>query len=196
MGVRMSTHSAPAEQPFDRVRAQDHVMDEVVARASSRDDAFVHALSEHLPRVQRIARLLVAEAAEADDVVADAVAAVLPRWRDGRVEDLPAYLRRAVVNRARRGWRRRLLAGSRDAASAQWTQTAPDVELAAADRDRTLRALRRLPPRRRAVIVLRYYDDLGEADIAATLGISVGTVKSQLSRALEQLRAALVDLDR
>jgi RNA polymerase sigma factor (sigma-70 family) len=65
----------------------------------------------------------------------------------------------------------------------------------AVERDRTLRAVMRLPPRRRAVVVLRFYDDLPEAEIAGLLGVSVGTVKSQLSRALEQLRADLGTLE-
>ncbi|MGZ7007927.1 MAG: sigma-70 family RNA polymerase sigma factor, partial [Ilumatobacteraceae bacterium] len=64
------------------------------------------------------------------------------------------------------------------------------------DRDRMLHAVMRLPTRRRAVVVLRFYDDLAEADIARVLGISVGTVKSQLARALEQLRVSLGTLDR
>ncbi|MGB8860320.1 MAG: sigma factor-like helix-turn-helix DNA-binding protein, partial [Ilumatobacteraceae bacterium] len=60
-----------------------------------------------------------------------------------------------------------------------------------AERDRTLRAVAALPPQRRAVVVLRFYDDLSEAGIAEVLGIGLGTVKSTLSRAVEQLRTAL-----
>jgi RNA polymerase sigma factor (sigma-70 family) len=63
------------------------------------------------------------------------------------------------------------------------------------ERDRTLRSVMRLPLRRRAVVVLRFYDDLTEADIARILGINIGTVKSQLARALEQLRVSLGTLD-
>jgi RNA polymerase sigma factor (sigma-70 family) len=63
------------------------------------------------------------------------------------------------------------------------------------ERDRTLRAVMRLPVRRRAVVALRFYDDLTEQQIADTLGVALGTVKSQLSRALEQLRVELGALE-
>lgn len=61
------------------------------------------------------------------------------------------------------------------------------------ERDRMLRALTTLPPRQRAVVVLRFYDDLAEADIAAVLGVTLGTVKSQLSRALDRLRPLVTE---
>lgn len=62
-------------------------------------------------------------------------------------------------------------------------------------RDELLRALATLPPRMRAVIVLRYYDDLSEADTAEALGISAGSVKAQASRGLDRLRTALTTLE-
>jgi RNA polymerase sigma factor (sigma-70 family) len=85
------------------------------------------------------------------------------------------------------------LSSARDHHAANWSATAdgPDVE----ERDRTLRAVRALPARRRAVVVLRFYEDLSESEIARVLGISVGTVKSQLSRALGQLRDELGTLE-
>lgn len=72
-----------------------------------------------------------------------------------------------------------------------WGQGGGSAERDVDERDRVLRALATLAPRRRAVVVLRFYEDLPEATIAALLGISVGTVKSQLSRGLEQLRPML-----
>jgi RNA polymerase sigma-70 factor (sigma-E family) len=158
---------------------------------STSDSEFVDVLRPELPRVQRIARLLTGSADAADDVVAEAIARSLPRWRAGAVDDCPAYVRRVVVNLATRRWRRRALAMRRDHLALDWLGPSPDLEAAAAERDRTLRAVMRLPVRRRAVVVLRFYDDLPEARIAEVLGISTGTVKSQLSRALEQLRADL-----
>jgi RNA polymerase sigma-70 factor (sigma-E family) len=158
---------------------------------SASDTEFVDVLRLELPRVQRIARLLTGSADAADDVVAEAIARSLPRWRAGEIDDGPAYLRRVVVNLSTRRWRRRALAMRRDHHALDWLGQPPDLEAVAAERDRTLRAVMRLPVRRRAVVVLRFYDDLPEARIAEVLGISTGTVKSQLSRALGQLRADL-----
>lgn len=162
---------------------------------SSVDSGFVDLLSAELPRIQRIARLLTGNADAAEDLVAEAIARTLPRWRSGAISDCPAYLRHVVVNLAVRRWRRRALASRRDRLAIDWLGAPVDVEAVVAERDRTLQAVMRLPMRRRAVVVLRFYDDLPEARIADVLGISLGTVKSQLSRALEQLRVALGTLD-
>jgi RNA polymerase sigma-70 factor (sigma-E family) len=163
--------------------------------APNGDASFIEVVRAELPRIQRIARLLTGDSDAADDIVADAIARTLPRWREGGVDDGPAYLRRVVVNLSSRRWRRRALARRSDHAAITWLQTPAAFESSSAERDRTLRAVLRLPPRRRAVVVLRFYDDLPESAIAGILGISTGTVKSQLSRALEQLRADLGALD-
>ncbi len=159
------------------------------------DASFVDMVGDELPRLQRIARLLVGSVDGADDLVAEAIARTLPKWRGGSIADPPAYLRRVMVNVAHRRWRRRRLALRRDHASLDWMQPVADIEAGATERDRTLRALGRLPSRRRAVVVLRFYDDLPEAEIADVLGVGVGTVKSTLSRAIEQLRAELGTLE-
>ena len=159
------------------------------------DEAFLARLGGDLPRLQRIARLLVGDPAVADDLVAEAIARTLPRWRTGDVSDLGPYLRTVLVHLARRRWRVRSLGRDRDHRAAEWTRPARDAAGDVADRDRTLRALAQLPARRRAVVVLRFYDDLTEAQIAEVLGIEVGTVKSQLSRALGQFRVALGALE-
>lgn len=159
------------------------------------DASFTEMVGDALPRLQRFARLLVGSAEAADDLVAEAIARTLPKWRGGSIVDPPAYLRRVLVNLAHRRWRRRRLALQRDHASLDWLHPAPDVEAQSSERDRTLRAVAKLPLRRRAVIVLRFYDDLPEAEIASVLGIGVGTVKSTLSRAIEQLRAELGTLE-
>jgi RNA polymerase sigma factor (sigma-70 family) len=100
-----------------------------------------------------------------------------------------------IVNLARRRWRRRQLARNRDHHAFDWLQPAADESRGAVERDRTLRAVALLPPRRRAVVVLRFYEDMPEARIGDVLGISLGTVKSTLARALEQLRGELGTLE-
>ena len=165
------------------------------APTATSDAAFAEILRPELPRIQRMARLLTGDADAAEEIVADAIARSLPRWRSGDIVDSPAYVRRVVVNLATRRWRRRALALRRDHHALDWIAHSFDAESAAVERDRTLRAVIRLPARRRAVVALRFYDDLPEAEIADILGVSVGTVKSQLSRALEQLRADLGTLE-
>jgi RNA polymerase sigma factor (sigma-70 family) len=161
----------------------------------SRDDRFVDELNAVLPRLQRLARLLTGSAQDAEDLVAEAVARTLPRWRAGAVADPESYLRRVTVNLAGRGWKRRRLAARRDRAALDWLPTATAGDQQVAERQRVLRAVLRLPPRRRAIVALRFYDDLPEAAIAEVLGIRLGTVKSQLSRGLEQLRGELGSLE-
>ena len=160
-----------------------------VDTVTTRDVRLAEQLSVELPRLLRIARLLTGDDDVADDVVAEAIARTLPLMRADAVVDLPAYLRRVIVNLAARRWRRRALGARRDHLALAWMQPASDVEGQTVERDRVVRALLALPVRRRAVVVLRFYDDLPEADIAAAMGTSVGAVKSQLSRGLEQLRS-------
>jgi RNA polymerase sigma-70 factor (sigma-E family) len=170
-------------------------MDESAPLLVEADAEFIDIVRLQLPKVQRIARLMTGSADAAEDLVAEAIARSLPRWRAGAINDGPAYLLRVVVNLAGHRWRRRALGLRRDHAAFDWMRPASDTEAMSAERDRTLRAVMRLPTRRRAVIVLRFYDDLSEAQIADVMGIGVGTVKSQLSRALEQLRADLGTLE-
>jgi RNA polymerase sigma factor (sigma-70 family) len=167
------------------------VDDAEVPPTSATDDELVAALDGELGRIRRTARLLVGDPELADDLVGEAIARTLPRWRAGRVDDGPAYVRRVVINLASRRWRRLALGRRRDQAALEWIATAPDAAEVLAERDRTVRAVMRLPVRRRAVVVLRFYEDLTLAEIAAVLAVAEGTVKSQLSRALEQLRAEL-----
>lgn len=158
----------------------------------SRTDAdFIALLGKDLPRVQRLARTLVGDASAAEGLIAEAIARTLPKWREGSVDDCGAYLGRVVVNLAARRWRRRALGLRRDHAALDWLETTANADDEFAERDRTVRAVMKLPIRRRAVVVLRFYEDLPLNRIADLLGISEGTVKSQLSRALEQLRADL-----
>lgn len=155
------------------------------------DAAFVAGVQGETPRLRRVARVLVGDPQLADDLVGEAIARTLPRWRAGKVGDLGAYLRQIVINLATRRWRRRLLGRQRDHTALDWLTTASEEADVLVERDRTLRAVMDLPVRRRAVVVLRFYEDLSLAEIAAVLDVSEGTVKSQLSRGLEQLRGVL-----
>ncbi len=154
---------------------------------STFDDEFVALLGLELPRLQRLARLLVGDVDSAEDVVAEAIARTLPMWRKGDIDDLGAYLRRVVVSVVSRRWQRRALGFRRDRSAIDWLTAPFDTAAVLSDRDETLRAVLRLPPRRRAIVALRFYEDMTEARIAEVLGIQLGTVKSQLSKALEQL---------
>jgi RNA polymerase sigma-70 factor (sigma-E family) len=139
----------------------------------------------------RLAVLLVDNAASAEDVVQDAFVALHrrpPRHPDAAV----AYLRRCVVNGARSVLRKREVSRRRAAESVQAVEPGADAPvLVAAEHAELMTALRRLAPRQREVLVLRYWSELSEAQIAQALGITKGTVKSTASRALDALEAML-----
>lgn len=142
----------------------------------------------HLPGATRLAYLLTGDRAAAEDVAQEAflrVAARIGALRDEAA--FGAYLHRAVVNRVRNRARRLKLERAHVADVATAAYDLPDV----ATRDRLWTALLRLPHRQRAALVLRYYLDLSEADIAERLGCRPGTVKSAVARGLAALRTDL-----
>lgn len=133
-------------------------------------------------RMVALAYVLVGDAATAEDLVQDAFArAWTNRWRLRSPEAAEAYVRRAIVNLSRNEFRRR---SRREPAN---PDSGADVLQTMHVRLELVEALRALPPRRRACVVLRYLEDLTEADTAAVLGVSTGTVKSQTHKALRQL---------
>jgi len=128
--------------------------------------------------------------AEAEDLLQGALERAYRRWgRICRAGDPERYVRRILANASTDRWRRLRRRPERelppDAAGLVESDHAADV----VERDFLLRALAGLPPRQRAVLVLRYFCDLPEAEIADALGCSAGTVKSQASRGLARLRA-------
>ena len=147
-------------------------------------DQFVGASSD---RLLRTAYLLCGDRGHAEDLVQTALLRTARRWRTARQQP-EAYARRVVVNLAKDRWR---LLGRRPAESPIEADVPIPVHDGLADRDELLRATRLLPPGERAVLVLRYFDDLSVEETAATLGCSTGTVKSQTARALARLRVAL-----
>lgn len=149
----------------------------------------VPALFEtHYLALVRLAMRLVDDQDTAEDLVQDVFAA-LP----AHVDDPPRYLRTAVVNRARSALRRRkvvrafLARGQRVADM----ESADTPSLQRAEREQMLAAIARLPQRQREVVVLRYYEDLGVAEIASVLNTSPGSVSSALSRAMTALAAVI-----
>jgi RNA polymerase sigma-70 factor (sigma-E family) len=149
--------------------------------------------SERL-RMVRLAVLLVDDLTTAEDVVQDAFSGVFKAWdRLGDEESVRAYLRTCVVNAARSVLRRRRTARAYVAPVVPPAPGADTATLLAEEHRDALRALTGLPERQREVLVLRYWSDLSEAEVAATLGISKGTVKSSTSRGLAALRNALAD---
>jgi RNA polymerase sigma-70 factor (sigma-E family) len=127
--------------------------------------------------------------AEAEDLLQDALERTYRRWRRICLTGLPEpYVRRILVNAAVDRWRRVRRHREEPLTGESPHGSTSDHAAALADRDLLLRALSELPPRQRAVLVLRYYVDLSEAQTAATLGVSVGSVKSQASRGLARLR--------
>lgn len=143
---------------------------------------------EWVPLV-RIAYLLTGDRGYAEDLVQAALEKTHRHWGKVARMDAPiAYVRRVMVNTAI-SWRRRRRVVEVPLLAADGPVSDPyaPVDL----RQQVLVALRRLPPRMRAVLVLRYFADLSEADTAEALGCSVGSVKSQASRGLARLREQL-----
>lgn len=127
----------------------------------------------------RLAYLLTGDRETALEVTHDAFVVTCERW--SRLDRPGGYLRTAVVNRCRDLGRRQ-----------RFRSSAPVPERSVVDPDDDLAdAIAALPPKRRAAVVLRYYLDLTEAEIAETLGVRPGTVKSLLSRGLAELKASL-----
>lgn len=126
----------------------------------------------------RLAYLLVGDEGVAEELAQDAFVRVYRRW--ATVQDPPAYLRRAVVNACRSHHRRRFT-------ERRHPPAAPEA-VGPPELDETWSLLATLPPRRRAALVLRFYEDLPLHDIAGALGCSTGNVKSLIHRGLAQLR--------
>lgn len=160
------------------------------------DTAVEELYATHYRRLVRLSVLLVHDPETAEEVVQDAFVAMHRRWGRLREPDKTlAYLRQAVVNRSRsvlrhRGVRERH-AATYDGSDLVEDARPDEAALAAERRNRVLDALRELPTRQREVMALRYYLDLSEADIAATLGISRGAVKSHAARGAAALRILL-----
>lgn len=143
----------------------------------------------HRSDLYRLGLLICGDRTRSEDAVAEVFAKVLPRWRAGTVLDHPAsYLRRALVNELTGGFRRRAV--ERRVAARQWgdDRGRPQLDAEISEHEQMRAALMLLPTAQRAVLVLRYYADLSEIEIADLLHVSPGTVKSRAARAMARLR--------
>jgi len=160
----------------------------------SADQAVAELYAAHWRRLVRLSVLLVHDQGLAEEITQDAFVALHGRW--SRLRDPSAalaYLRQSVVNRSRSALRHRKVV-DRHAARERLPEPAPSAEAgveAGVRRTEVLAAMQALPRRQREVLALRYYLDLSEADIAASLGISQGAVKSHASRGSAALRSHL-----
>jgi RNA polymerase sigma-70 factor (sigma-E family) len=166
------------------------------ARVWSADDAVTALFSAHYRGLVRLAVLLLHDETAAEDVVQDAYVALHRRWWRLRDADKAlAYLRTSVVNGARSALRHRGVAdryvAARRAVDEPTVASAESGALALLRHREVLEAVRRLPARQREAIVLRYYGELSEAEIADAMGVSKGSVKSHAARGMAALRESL-----
>jgi RNA polymerase sigma-70 factor (sigma-E family) len=155
------------------------------------DCALAQLYATHYTELVRLGVLLLRDQGLAEDVVQDSFVAMHRRWDLIDPAKAPAYLRQTVVNRARSALRHRGVTERHRPDPVPHGAPADHGVLQAERRTAVLDALATLPTRQREVIVLRHYLDLSEADIATTLGISRGAVKSHASRAAAALRTRL-----
>jgi RNA polymerase sigma-70 factor (sigma-E family) len=168
------------------------------SRAQRSRNEFERFVAESTDTLLRTAYLVVWDLSEAEDLVQECLLSVARRWPRVRSMEYPlAYARRVLVNLAldgsrRRSRRRQELEHADLSALEARADERPRRELSGVDaRSELIQALGTLPPRQRAVLVLRYFEDLSEAQVAALLGCSLGTVKSTASRGLTRLEAVL-----
>lgn len=144
----------------------------------------------------RSAYLLTGDRQDAEDLVQTVLLAMLELGGDGVAKDPAAYARRALINRYVNDYRRRprtravlqrLAAGT--------SGMVPSVDAAVADREAVRHALATLPPQQRATVVMRYFHDMSDSEIADCLGCAASTVRSNLKRARERMRRYLIEPD-
>ncbi|MCX6395640.1 MAG: SigE family RNA polymerase sigma factor [Propionibacteriales bacterium] len=161
------------------------------AARTDADTALTELYAGHYARLVRLAVLLVREQGLAEDVVQDAFVAMHQRWQRIDQGTAPAYLAKSVVNRSRSALRHRSVVARNRPEPPPDAAPADTEVLASAHRAAVLDGLAALPTRQREVLVMRYYLDYSEREIANALGISQGAVKSHASRGAAALRQTL-----
>jgi RNA polymerase sigma-70 factor (sigma-E family) len=182
-------HGAGQAVPPAAVQGLDAVQDA--------DAAITELYHAHWTKLVRLATLLTRDASVAEEIVQDAFIALHRRWSDlAEHTAAHAYLRTSVVNGARSALRHRNVE-ERYRQPGPPEPAGPEEHAVRADQDaRVMAALRTLSRRQQEVLILRYFGDYSEQDIATTLGLSKGAVKSHAHRGLAALRHAIETLDR
>ena len=153
------------------------------------EDEFRRFPAARWPGLVRTAYLLTGDLGHAEDLAQTALIKAYRSWHRVRgVEDVDAYVRKILINANRSRFRAKRPQEYSVAAVPEHAAWPQDDGHGVEERDVLFAALAALPPKQRAIVVLRYWEDLGEGEVAALLGCSVGTVKSQASRALAKLR--------
>jgi RNA polymerase sigma-70 factor (sigma-E family) len=189
-----------ARQPDDGSARQTKVTETLVANAAlgavsadwDADRAVTVLYATHYRSLVRLAALLLRDTATAEEVVQDSFVAMHDGWRRLRDNDKAlSYLRQSVVNRARSVLRHRVVVDRNAPKPPPDMPSAEQGAITLLERSAVVTALRTLPARQREALVLRFYGDLSEAQIAAAMGISKGAVKSHTARAMTALRSVL-----
>jgi RNA polymerase sigma-70 factor (sigma-E family) len=193
IGAQAEQYAAAYDASAGLARFTDWLQDHVAAELElDADQAVAQLYSMHHRSLIALATLLVRDTATAEEVVQDAFVAMRggsQRLRDA--ENALAYLRQAVVNRSRSVLRHRTVVDKNMQKAPPDMPSAEHGALAQLERSAVVDALRKLPERQREAIVLRYYADFSEAEIAAAMNISRGAVMSHTARGLSALCAAL-----
>lgn len=189
-----------ARQPEEGSARQTKVTETLVANAAlgavsadwDADRAVTVLYAAHYRSLVRLAALLLRDTATAEEVVQDSFVAMHDGWRRLRDNDKAlSYLRQSVVNRARSVLRHRVVVDRNAPKPPPDMPSAEQGAITLLERSAVVTALRTLPARQREALVLRFYGDLSEAQIAAAMGISKGAVKSHTARAMTALRSVL-----
>jgi RNA polymerase sigma-70 factor (sigma-E family) len=189
-----------ASEPSDVAARPIHVTETLVAGVAlgsipadwDADRAVTELYATHYRSLVRLAALLVRDIATAEEVVQDSFVAMHGGWRRLRdSEKALSYLRQSVVNRSRSVLRHRVVVDRNAPKPPPDMPSAEHGAIALLERSAVIAALRTLPARQREALVLRFYGDMSEAQIAETMQISKGAVKSHTARAMATLRTTL-----
>jgi RNA polymerase sigma-70 factor (sigma-E family) len=189
-----------ASEPSDVAARPIHVTETLVAGVAlgsipadwDADRAVTELYATHYRSLVRLAALLVRDIATAEEVVQDSFVAMHGGWRRLRdSEKALSYLRQSVVNRSRSVLRHRVVVDRNAPKPPPDMPSAEHGAIALLERSAVIAALRTLPARQREALVLRFYGDMSEAQIAETMRISKGAVKSHTARAMATLRTIL-----